>query len=188
MLSFYQDQIRSAPRQPDAEKREEIKQLKEIADAISGDVSFFNELLTLPVPDREPVIVEPTTGLTRKGGDAYFYRLTKLIPAETVALFLFIQGILRSALGSEGQETQLQGWMWVNFVVIVFLNVFYLKKFQFVSDRIQLAILTLAFIVWIFSLGGPFEFFSFYQPFMGSVILALFTFTVPLVYEGIDIS
>ena len=166
------------------EARERTTEIRRVFDRFMHLQSEPVDLVSID----KPVIIESTTSLTPEGGDVYFDRLMKLIPAEIVALFLFIQGILRSALGSEGQEVHLQGWMWATFVVISILNVLYLKHIQFVSDKKQLAFLTLAFIVWVFSLGGPFEFFSFYQPFMGSVILALYTFTVPMIYKGIDIS
>ncbi len=118
--------------------------------------------------------------------DAYLERLLKLIPAETVAVYLFLQGVLQSALSE--QEGQLQAWLWGVFLVLLVGNVFYIRRFHDVTDPVQYVILSLGFIVWVLTLGGPFAFLSFYQPFMGSVILGLFTFLVPIFYTGVSVS
>ena len=120
--------------------------------------------------------------------DAYLERLLKLIPAETIAMHLFIQGILQSALASPKQRSQLQVWLWAVFAILIVGNIFFLQRFLSVKDPIQYVILTLAFIVWVLTLGGPFEFLGFYQPFMGSVILGFFMFFVPIFYDGVTVS
>jgi hypothetical protein len=50
-----------------------------------------------------------------------------------------------------------------------------------VSKSVQLAVSTFAFGVWVFALGGAFTSLSWYEPFLGSVMLVLFTFFVPLI-------
>ena len=109
-------------------------------------------------------------------------RLLKLIPGETVAMYLFLQGVIQSGLS--GDDSQLKIWLWAIIGFLAVGNILYLRKQQKVTDAIQIAILTIAFFIWILSIGGPFVYFSWYQPFMGSVILGLFTFFVPLVYTG----
>jgi hypothetical protein len=129
-------------------------------------------------------VVKPSgeRGIDGGGGDAYMERLIKLIPGETVAMYLFLQGVIQSGLSD--QEGQLKIWLWVIIGILAAGNLFYLKNQQGVTDATQLSILTIAFFVWILSIGGPFVYFSWYQPFMGSVILGLFTFLVPMVYTG----
>lgn len=119
-------------------------------------------------------------------GDSYSDRLLKLIPAETVAVYLFVQGILQSAL--KGEEAQLQAWQWATFVVLLAGNLLYLWKFHGIKDWLQYLILTLAFAVWVFALGGPFAFLGFYRPFMGSLVMVLFTFFAPVFYKGVEVS
>ena len=123
---------------------------------------------------------------TQDQGDAYVERLLKMIPAEVMAVYLSIQGILLSALS--GQESQLQAWLWGTFAVLLVGNVLYLRRFNKVTDPIQYGILTLAFVIWVLTLGGPFVFLSFYEPFMGSIILVLFTFFAPVAYTGVDVN
>ena len=120
--------------------------------------------------------------------DVYHERLLKLIPGEVVALYLFLQGVLLSALSGPGQEGQLKVWLWAVFAIILVGNIFYLKKFNKVTDFVQILILSLAFIIWIFTIGGPFRLMDFYQEFMGAVALGIFTFFVPIFYKGPSVS
>jgi hypothetical protein len=129
-----------------------------------------------------------TTGAGPSTGDAYLERLLKLIPAETVAVYLFVQGVLQSGLAEPARLDQLQIWLWIVFGIFVVGNILYVRRFHDVTDPVQYLILTLAFAVWVFTLGGPFQYLGFYEPFMGSVILAIFTFFVPIVYQGVPVS
>ncbi len=130
-------------------------------------------------------VIKPTSSRNLDGGgngDAYMERLLKLIPGETVAMYLFLQGVINSGLS--GDVSQLKIWLWAIIVILAVGNIFYLRQQQKVTDPPQIIILTIAFFIWIMSIGGPFVYFNWYQPFMGSVILGLFTFFVPLVYTG----
>lgn len=113
--------------------------------------------------------------------DGYLERLLKLIPAETVAVYLFLDGVLRSALVS---DPTLNTWLWAVFGLIAVGNILYWKRTG-VLDAKQFVVLTVAYGVWIFTIGGPFTALSFYKPFMGSVLLGLFTFFLPSIYKGV---
>ena len=126
------------------------------------------------------------TPTDHKPGDAYIERLLKLIPSETVVLFVFLQGVLLCGLAGPEQLKELKIWLWGVTVVIVVLNIFYLKRFHNIEDASQYIIMSLALVVWIMSIGGPFQYLSFYRPFMGSVILGLFTFAAPIFYKGVQ--
>jgi hypothetical protein len=120
--------------------------------------------------------------------DAYLERLFKLIPSETIAVYLFIEGVLLSAFSGADQQSQLTTWLWVILVILLIGNFFYLRRLQGVTDPAQHVILALALIVWVFTIGGPFQYLSFYQPFMGAVVLGLFTFFVPIFYTGVSVN
>jgi hypothetical protein len=117
--------------------------------------------------------------------DGYLERVLKLIPAETVAVYLFLQGVLQSALDGSNEIGQLQAWLWGIFFVLLVGNILYIRRYLDVTDTAQYLIMTLAYVVWVFTIGGPFQYLSFYQPFIGSVVLGLFTFFVPLLYKGV---
>jgi hypothetical protein len=119
--------------------------------------------------------------------DPYKERLLKLIPAETVAVYVSLQGVLLSALAAPEKAARLDAWLWTIFVSVLVLNALYLRNIQKVVDWKQHAIVATAFVVWAFTLGGPFQRLSFYEPFMGSVALLLFTFAVPIFYRGLPV-
>jgi hypothetical protein len=117
--------------------------------------------------------------------DEYLDRLLKLIPGETVAAYLFVVGVIQTAL--KGQPSALSIWLWIVFAVIGVGNFFYWKRAK-VTDPTQYVVLTAAYVVWVFTIGGPFATMEWYQPFMGSVILGLFTFLAPQFYKGVSSS
>ena len=116
--------------------------------------------------------------------ESYNEKLLKLIPAETVAVYLSLQGVVLSSMAEPAQAGRLNAWLWAMFALMLVLNALYLRKVQKVTDFKQHAILAGAFVVWVFTMGGPFKGLSFYEPFMGSLVLTLYTFVVPLIYQG----
>ncbi len=115
---------------------------------------------------------------------AYLERLFKLIPGETVALYLFLEGILRSSLNEPNQENSLTIWLWSIFTIVGILNILYLRRVVNVHDFAQLSLLTIAYVVWILTIGGPFETIEDFPTFIGPITLGLFTFIVPIFYLG----
>jgi hypothetical protein len=116
--------------------------------------------------------------------ERYDEKLLKLIPAETVAVYLSLQGVLVSAMAAPVQAVRLNAWLWIIFVIMLGLNGLYLRKVQKVTDPMQHVTMGAAFLVWVFTMGGPFRSLSFYEPFMGSLALSLFTFVAPMFYRG----
>ena len=42
----------------------------------------------------------------------------------------------------------------------------------------------IAFVIWVYSMGGPFEYYHLYEAYVGSLLILAFTFAVPYVYRG----
>jgi hypothetical protein len=124
--------------------------------------------------------------VTRAGaGDDYNTRILKMIPAETVALYLFLEGIIVSTLTGN----QLRGWLVGLFATMTVLNVLYMRRVQNVTDGKQLVAIGAAFVVWVFNLAGDKLLAGTgYVPVMGSALLGLFTFVVPMFYKGVPAS
>lgn len=106
-------------------------------------------------------------------GDDYSTRVMKYIPGEAVAVYIGVDRVVREM----GGEAAL---LWIAFLVILALTPVYLYRVQKVRAWPQLVVSTLAFAVWVFSLGGPFAstFAEWYRPVYGAVLLPLFTFAV----------
>lgn len=114
--------------------------------------------------------------------DDYRDRLIKLIPSEVVALYLFLTGVVAGA----NPKTIPQGQtMTAIFLAMLALTPPYLIRVAGVSSRVQVGVSTVAFVVWAFSIGGPFPYLMkqigvSYQPIYGTIVLAIYTFAVPI--------
>lgn len=100
----------------------------------------------------------------------YLVNLVKLIPAEILAIYtiamIFVPVTLIGAL-----------FVAIPLAILVPL---YLRFTLDVKNIKQIVISTLAFIVWLFALGGPFIYFPWYESWMAGALLTLFTL-IPLI-------
>jgi len=111
--------------------------------------------------------------------DNYMAKLFKFIPAEIVVAFVTIDGIIRSI-------TQISTWFyWIIFFLLLILTPLYIWRVTTESNKppavMQIIISTIAFIIWVFTLGGPFHYLSWYQPIYGAVLLPIYTLIIPIV-------
>jgi hypothetical protein len=108
--------------------------------------------------------------------DDYQGRLLKYIPTEVVVVYVLLDGMLRSA----APGLPIPAIRWVVFFALPAGTWLYLQRVEKVSKLQQLLISTVAFAVWVFSLGGPFSAFAWYSPVYGSILLPLYTFSIPI--------
>jgi hypothetical protein len=104
--------------------------------------------------------------------DDFLSSVMKAIPAEVIGLFLFVQGVLASSLKNSLDEQRI--WLWVIFGVGLILTPLFLYKVAKVWKPVQIVVSTAAFAIWVFAIGGPFSLYSWYQAFIGSILLAVF--------------
>jgi hypothetical protein len=117
----------------------------------------------------------------RRKPDTYADRLAKYVPAEVVSVYLFVDGTLRPI----GAWIPLQAMLWGMFFLLIALTPFYLLRVQKVKKWKQWVISEASFVVWVFSIGGPFANLAFYKNHdvghaLGSVAVALATFVFPI--------
>ena len=100
--------------------------------------------------------------------------LLKLIPSEVIAVHVFIQGVMPRVF-----------WpTFVVFLLLVGITPLYLFWAMGVRSRPQLVVSTLSLVVWIYALNqGPFRFMRspWWEPWYGSVLLALWTLVPPMI-------
>jgi len=111
--------------------------------------------------------------------DDYSSKLMKYIPAETVAGFVTLNGLL-SAVPSVPLA-----FSWFIFMALVLLTMGYAwrsTQYKHLPPAyLQIAIQTVAFVVWVFSIGGPFANLSWYKEYYGASVLILYTIFIPLI-------
>ncbi len=117
---------------------------------------------------------------TPQAVDTYFDRLIKYIPADIIAAWTAVTGLIAGAT----KEPQ-AALLWIAFGVGLILTAAWTlrqtrdpKKPAAIT---QIIISTIAFAVWIFALGGPFATMSWYSPLYGSLLLIAFTLIVALI-------
>jgi hypothetical protein len=112
--------------------------------------------------------------------DNYFEKLLKNIPADIVAAWMLVSSLIASATGVPSSMI-----LWIAFGVGVVLTALWTWKQTSIPGKktavTQICIATVAFIVWVFALGGPFASMAFYRPLYGSLLLILYTLVVALI-------
>jgi hypothetical protein len=109
----------------------------------------------------------------KREDNSFIKALLKLIPSEIIAVFLFLQGVLPDRLIPH----------LVISLLLVGITPLYLYTAMGVRSGGQLVVSTLSMIVWIYALGqGPVRFLKapIYEPWYGSVILAIWTLIPPM--------
>lgn len=127
-------------------------------------------------------------GSTGAGSDpfnSYLDRLIKMVPAEVVSLYLVGSGFIPKSEGNLG------GMVLAVWAIVCLAGLVALRTYGTV-DRPSgqspqfgaIAISSIAFIVWVYTLGGPFETFGLYVPYAGSLLVLAMTFFAPIFYRG----
>ncbi len=111
--------------------------------------------------------------------DSYFDKAVKYIPADIVAAWVAVTGLVSSA-----RDVPRQTILWVAFGIGLLLTAWWTWKQAAAPGRrppvTQAIISTGAFAVWVFALGGPFQHVP-GQPVYGSLLLILYTLVVALI-------
>ncbi len=110
------------------------------------------------------------------GKDKYVDRLFKYIPAELVAGYIFVLGVVKRL--TDAGEIRIIHWLL--FFLFCVLTPLYLWRVQKVLKLQQHIISLLSFIIWVFALGGPFTLFSWYNPLYGEILLPVFTLIIAI--------
>ena len=111
---------------------------------------------------------------TIENNSDYRDKLLKLIPAEIVGAFLAIQGIVESQF-----DIRRNVLIFATIALFVMTPV-YLRYVFSVTNRLQLFVSAVSFLIWVFSIGGPFLSWEWYVPAYGSVALILWTLIIPV--------
>jgi hypothetical protein len=133
-------------------------------------------------------ITNPKAGLkkvddarTGEGFKSYLDRLMKLIPAEVVGLYLIGSGFIPP----EKREATV---LWT---VVCLIAVVVVKSYGTADptkheppDWIHVGISCVSFIIWVYTIGGPFAAYRLAVPWVGSLLVLAWTFFIPRLYHG----
>lgn len=111
--------------------------------------------------------------------DKYKDRLLKYIPADVIAIYLTLQGFVAML----HDPAPIRALHWVVFAIILIITIPWQRKVAKIGKWTQVWIGTGAFVVWAITVGEPFTATNlgvWYQSAYGAIILALYTFLIPL--------
>ncbi len=130
-----------------------------------------------------PVGADSSDAVAGKADD-YATKLLKLIPAEVVAVFLTVDGIIHAA------DNVPRGVYWGIFVLLAVATYFYIERSTRTPDlpaRPGQSILSaISFCVWVFAIGGPFTYPErphWDLPVYGALLLPVYTFILPIFFR-----
>lgn len=112
-------------------------------------------------------------------------RLIKLIPAEIIAAYVTISGLVIGFASSDPNADK-SNLLWIIILVLTILTPVYLVKVSGVSKKRQLLFSTIGFLVWAFATASPYtnRILGFSYELITSVVLILYTLFIPLFYKG----
>jgi len=118
----------------------------------------------------------------------YSDKLVKLIPSEIIGAYMVLSNILGYTAGMQASVTPSDVTesdmkpvlLQIVFFVLLILTPVYLKKISRVNNLTQLIVTTVSFVIWVYTLGGPFIVWGIYYSIIGSVVLVLWSVIIPL--------
>jgi hypothetical protein len=72
------------------------------------------------------------------------------------------------------------------FAILLVITPLYLRKIAMVTNRRQLAATTVSFVIWAYTLGGPFIVWGLYYPIVASVLLVIWSLVVPMFVPAME--
>lgn len=111
----------------------------------------------------------------------YLGRLLKLIPGEVVGLYMIGSGFIPS-----DKVSVLLLWTIACFILVIVVRVIGTRdpERKKPTQTAAVVISALAFVVWIYWLGGIFEKYGLHVSYIGSLLVLLVSFVVPMFYKG----
>lgn len=112
----------------------------------------------------------------------YLDRLLKMIPAEIVSLYMIGTGFITTA-----QDTILVAWSVICFLLVFVVRIYATKDPAKKEPPQWTAIIisALAFVIWLYWMGGPFVLYpEIHDKTIASLLVLLWTFVIPIFYKG----
>jgi hypothetical protein len=133
-----------------------------------------------------PFRIERPSGLRETGGGGdtfkdYLERLLKMIPGEVVGAYLIGAGFIPPP-----NRVALAVWAAICLILVVIVRVYGTADpaRQLRAQPIPVFVSAVAFVIWVYSMGGPFEKFGLHISYVGSLAVLLWSFLIPFFYKG----
>jgi hypothetical protein len=125
--------------------------------------------------DFGPEVELTGSGKSGAAGDDYVTRVAKFVPSEVLAAYVAMMGIVMAMDKTDALKAPLA---WGTFGLCMIFTPLYLARFKAFSRRqkiFHIVLSCVAFALWSYALGGPFEIAGLYRANIGSLLLIAFT-------------
>lgn len=111
----------------------------------------------------------------------YFERLVKMIPGEVIGLYIVGSGLI-----PHGKAAVLAIWTGVCLLAVIAVRVWGTTDVtnQLGPQWPVVLISAISFLIWVYSIGGPFAAYGLAEPYIASLLVLAWTFFVPIFYKG----
>jgi len=111
----------------------------------------------------------------------YLERLIKMIPGEVVGLYLIGSGLI-----PQTQATGSAIWAGICLILVIVVRIYGTAdpEEEKPSQPFPVFVSAVAFVIWVYTLGGPFDKFGLHVPYIGSLAVLLWSFVIPIFYKG----
>lgn len=118
----------------------------------------------------------------------YLGRVIKLIPAEVVALYTSVRGVIEGATAADASARAALLWLpIIGVLLVIFVRAWGTRDASKAWSTVQwiaVIVAAISFIVWVIALGHPIWGVPLLAAWIGSVALFVWAFLVPYFYEG----
>lgn len=111
----------------------------------------------------------------------YMSRLLKMIPAEVLGVYTIGAGIIPKTERVAGAV-----WTAICLILVVIVRLWGTADPETNKgpQKVPVAVAAMAFVIWVYSLGGPFATYGLHVPYVGSLAVLLWSFVIPIFYKG----
>lgn len=99
----------------------------------------------------------------------------KNIPSESIAGIVAVNGAIMSMTDTGTAQTVL---LWITFAICLAATPLWLYFGMNVRKPLQIVVASVAFVIWVMTMEGPFTTIPGYELYIGTVILTLYTVVV----------
>ena len=137
--------------------------------------------MSAPFRIRPPRAGNAKVSATDQSVRDYFERLMKMIPGEVVGLYIVGSGFI-----PRDKPYILAIWTVVCVFGIIAIRAWGTAdiKEQLPVQWPSVIISSFSFLIWVYSIGGPFAAYGLSEPYIGSLLVLAWTFFIPIFYKG----
>jgi uncharacterized membrane protein HdeD (DUF308 family) len=136
-------------------------------------------LLTINIKKKEE---RPLGAPAAEPYDNYITKLLKLIPADVIAVYLTGLALIPTSL-PDNQKIVPMVWLGICFIFVIIVRYLVTKDKDTPPNWMIIAISAVSFLIWSYSMGGPWATYNLYIAYIGGLLVLGWTFLIPFCFK-----